>query len=339
MYVKDTDKYVSTNGRSQIVATYYLPQNTEVKGIVQISHGMCEYIERYEGTESIDRLTEAGWIVAGNDHAGHGYSAENSEDLGFFSEKDGWLVLIEDVYAMTKRLKTRFPHLPVILWGHSMGSFIAREVLCRYGQEYKAAILCGTAGPNPAAGAGIVLAKLTSLLKGSHYRSALLNRMAFGSYTSHFAGQTPYDWLSQDKQVVDRYAQDPFCTYRFTAAGFRDLFTLVQKVGSRKWADSVPRDLPMLLIAGEDDPVGAYGKGVTTVYQRLKDAGCSHVTIILYPGFRHEIHNEIGRDQVYHDLLQFLDGLGCSSVSRASTDNAVKENIDDSRKSRDYIEH
>lgn len=312
-----TGRFPSANGKSRAAYRIDAPQEGPVRGVLQLSHGMCEYVGRYDALFSA--LCGAGWVAAGHDHIGHGASAGSPEELGYFAGRDGWQYLVEDVHTMTGLLREAYPGVPLVLLGHSMGSFIARETLRRYGDGYDGAIICGTAGPNPAAALGIALASVDIALRGGHHRSALLQSLAFGGYNRRFEGRTPYDWLTRDNGIVDRYAADPFCTFIFTSSGFRDLFTLLRRVSRRDWAGSLPKKLPMLLIAGDMDPVGDYGRGVRRVYEGIRAAGCRDVSLKLYPGGRHEILNELNRDEVYQDVLAFcrrlqknMEGSGAS---------------------------
>lgn len=298
-----TGRFTSANGISRVAYRIDTPKDGPVKGVLQLSHGMCEYVGRYEALFAA--LCDAGWVAAGHDHIGHGASAGSPEELGYFAEHDGWQCLVEDVHTLSNLVRRQYPDVPLVLLGHSMGSFIARETLRRYGNEYDGAIICGTAGPNPAAALGVALAELDIAIRGGHHRSAVLQNLAFGSYNRRFESRTPYDWLTRDTSIVDRYAADPLCTFIFTSSGFRDLFTLLRRVSRRDWARCLPKELPMLLIAGDMDPVGDYGRGVKKVYARIRAAGCKDVSLKLYPGGRHEILNEINRDAVFQDVLDF----------------------------------
>ena len=298
--------YPSSNGINQVSYRIYRPVGVSPRGVVQISHGMCEYIARYE--EFIAFLCDNGWAVVGNDHIGHGDSVKSADELGYFAPQNGWDCLVEDVYILTAMMQKEFPHLPYYLLGHSMGSFIAREYLTRYGRELTGAVISGTSGPNPSAGVAIGLANMVARLKGEKYRSGMINHLAFGSYNRYIEPKrTPNDWLTRDEAIVDRYNADPLCTFVFTASGFKDLFTILSRVSSADWAKKLPPELPLLFISGEMDPVGQYGKGVEKVLEAVKMAGIRDVASIIYPQGRHEMLNEINRREVYHDVLDFLE--------------------------------
>lgn len=288
------------------VMSYYSATQLDVKGIVQICHGMAEHLERYE--EFIDFLTSSGYVVFIHDHLGHGKSVKNDDELGYFGEKDGYKTLVNDVKLVTDLAKDKYPELPVFLFGHSMGSFIARYYTQLYSAGIKGAVFCGTAGPNPGAKVGVMLANMIIKQKGSHYRSKLIDKIAFGSYNKKCRPQrTPFDWLTKDNAIVDKYIDDKYCGFLFTAAGYRDLFNLLITVNRPEWFTSFNNDFPVFLIAGEDDPVGSYGAGVKKVYDSLVSAGHNNVGMKLYPGDRHEILNETDKKNVFADVLMWLE--------------------------------
>jgi len=297
-------RFNSANGRDRVHGWVYAPSDLEPVALVQLSHGMCEYIGRYRWF--MEALCSMGFVVFGNDHIGHGESS-SPEDYGFFAEKQGYRCLVSDLHRMSTIVRERYPGLPLVLFGHSMGSFVARLYAARYGQELSGLILCGTGGPNPLTSAGIALASLVAKTQGPRTRSQKINDMAFGSYNRRFQPQrSNYDWLTRDESIVRAYEADPRCTFCFTASAFRDLFTLSQEANSRQWFRSLPKDLPVLLISGDMDPVGDYGKGVQTVLDRLLQAGMEDVSMTLYPQARHELLNELNREEVLSDLRQWL---------------------------------
>ncbi len=299
-----TYTFPSHTGNTDIFVQSVAPADpAEIKGIIQIVHGMAEHTDRY--LDVADYLSDRGFFVIMNDHAGHGRSVKSDADDGYFSEKDGWLCLVDDVYEVTKIAKKEVPGKKLIIWGHSMGSFITRKYIAKYKDSADAAVICGTSGANPGAAAGILIANVVAKLKGSKYKSKLINNIAFGTYNKRFEGDTGFEWLSVNEDNVKKYVADPKCGFLFTAVGFRDLFSVLKDVSSPDWYKQVPADLPMFLISGEDDPVGAYGKGVKEVYDKLNASGHTNVKIKLYPGLRHEIHNEKTNAVVYDDIAEF----------------------------------
>lgn len=299
-----TGSYASADGRSRIVYSLWEPE-APARAVLQISHGMCEHIERYAALA--EHLTAQGFAVAGNNHIGHGDSAASAEELGYIPRAAGGDALVADLFTLTGLLKQRYPALPLFLLGHSMGSFIARLYLSAHGDELAGAIVMGTGGPGSPTGLAKFLARTDAALHSPHHRSSLINAMAFGSYKKHFGpNATSLDWLSRDSDNKSRYAADPYCTYTFTADGFYTLFDMLGRVSSKAWPSTLPPALPLLLVSGADDPVGNYGRGVETVYRRLTAAGMSDVTLKLYPEDRHEILNEVDRDVVMADISAWL---------------------------------
>ncbi len=303
--MKETVTYPSANGTDQIVAKICKPSLAPIKGIVQISHGMCEYIDRYD--EFMDFLLANNYAVCGNDHLGHGKSAASAEALGFFAEKDGAACLVEDLHTLTGLVKAAVPGVPLFLLGHSMGSFIARQYAALYADELAGLIVCGTAGPRWINRISKVLAAAEIKRIGPRERDKLLDQLAFGSFNMRYRDKrTKHDWLSRDREIVDRYEKDELCTFTFTAGAFRDLFTLLEQVNSDAWFAALDRDLPVYLISGDMDPVGGYGKGVSLVYEKLCEAGMRDVMLGLYEDGRHEMLNEVNRSEVFGDILRWI---------------------------------
>ena len=297
-------RFASSNGTDTVQGYAYEPE-TEICAVLQISHGMCEYIERYE--PFIRYMTERGFAVCGNDHLGHGQTA-GIDKLGFFAEKDGRKYIVKDLYTVTQHAKKRWPGKPYFLLGHSMGSFVARQYTAEYGQALDGVIFMGTSGKNPMDWAGIMMASALAALKGKQGKSKMIDKLAFGAYNKKIDHpQCGNDWLSRDAEVVRAYENDPYCKFSFTLSAYRELFALLHGVSSEKWAEQIPQALPILVISGEADPVGQYGKGVRQVYQWLCRTGHEDVTLKLYPGARHEVLNEENRQQVYQDVLCWLN--------------------------------
>ena len=292
----------SKSGIAEVYARCWMPSEG-VKAVFQIAHGMAEHGERYEDFAAY--LCTKGFAVIVNDHVGHGKSVKSDDDLGYFGEKGGWDSFVEDERSLTELIASEHPGLPIIFFGHSMGSFIAREYARRYGKDerIKAVIFCGTSGKNPASAIAVKLADGIAKIKGSRHRSKFIDKIAFGTYNSKIPNsKTSFDWLTTDSGIVDKYIDDKYCGYLFTATGYRDLFTSLDRVSKKDWYNDIYSKLPILLVAGEEDPVGLYGKGVKQVYNDLKASGKEDVTIKLYSGMRHEILNETDRNQVYEDI-------------------------------------
>ena len=281
----------------------WFPENPV--GVVQISHGMCEYVERY--THLVDALTGAGYAVVGNDHLGHGKTAANKDELGYMAPQDGYLYMMKDLRKVTEWIQENCPGLPIVLYGHSMGSFIARMYASEYSDGISAYVFSGTGGPNPATGAGLIAIRALSRVKGDHFRSEAVTKMAFGAYLDHIKdAKTGYEWVTSDPEELEKYTNDPFCMYTFTLSGYYDLMSALDRVSHKYWPTHLVKELPYLLVSGVEDPVGAYGNGVKTVAERMEQAGCVDVTTWLIEGMRHEPHNEVHREAYFHQLLGWL---------------------------------
>ncbi len=282
-------------------------QGASPKAVLQIAHGMAEHIDRYDGFARF--MAEAGYAVYGDDHRGHGKTGRAAGTMGKLGEREGYRLVTDDMKRLTDIAKGEHPGLPVILLGHSMGSFLARHYAALYSDGIDGLIIMGTSGKNPGASVGIKLVNLISRFKGEDHRSAFVNNIGFGTYNKRFEGRTEFDWLSADRDNVDRYMQDDGCGFCFTLSGFRDLFSVLRAVSSDGWAQSIRKDLPVFIVSGADDPVGGYGKGVREVYDRLVRAGVKSVGIKLYEGMRHEILNDRCRDEVFADIRSWCDGV------------------------------
>ena len=304
MYKLENGTYLGTDEKTPIHYYIYHPL-TKPRAVLQLSHGMCEYIERYN--EFADFLTSKGFVVCGNDHLGHGKTARDGEELGYFAKQDGWQLLPEDLHLMTLIAKKAFPDLPFFMLGHSMGSFVSRIYVTKYGSELDGLILSGTGQGGKSIDLAVLAAKTVAEVKGNKYRSELLNKGSFGLYNSHIRNpKTNYDWTTRDEKIVEKYVADARCNYTFTASGFADLAKMLSVVSEKEWTDKVPQSLPILLISGDCDPVGDYAKGVRQIYANLKKTG-HNVKIKIYHGARHEVINEINRAEVYANILKWLD--------------------------------
>lgn len=295
----------STNGESIIVGAIFTHSSIIPKAIVQISHGMCEHIQRYQ--DFINFLVCNGYIVVANDHLGHGKTATKDE-YGYFAKKDGAKFVVQDLYQMNRIAHQHFPHLPIFLLGHSMGSLLARLFCVKYPQAIAGLILSGTAGPTAGVDAGILLTEFLSKTKGEKYISNVVHNIAFKTYLSRIKSpKTKHDWITRDERIVEEYANDPLCTFTFTVSAFHELFVTLRAVNSKKWAESVPVDMPVFLFSGDEDPVGNYGKGVLEVESMLKQAGVQDLEVLLYAKGRHEMLNELNKNKVYEDVLDWLE--------------------------------
>ena len=299
--------FTSTDGKNNIHAELFIPSDNNIRGVVQIAHGMMDYIGRYKLVA--EALCAEGYVLAGNDHLGHGDSVKSAEDYGFFASQGGYKFVIDDVKKMNDLLHKEFPSVPVVLLGHSMGSFISRLYAVKYPDSIRGLIIHGTAGPNPATGAGTLLVKLLRALKGERHRSRFVCSMADGGYNKGFdPSEGDGAWLTRDPKMVADRIGNPKNDFIFTLAGYEDLFTMLGQCNDHSWFREFPCNLPTLVVSGEEDPVGGFGKGVRYVYDNLKKNG-SNVQLKLYPGARHELFNETNRDEVFSDLAVWLGGV------------------------------
>ena len=319
--------YPSHDGESRIAAYLWLPRSVSrgaaPRGIVQIAHGMSEHMLRYRAFA--EHLARAGYAVCGNDHIGHGASQPDPTLRGCLPVDVGEDALVEDVHALRGIMQERFPDAPFFLFGHSMGSFVARVYLARHGAGLAGAIVCGTAFMPPAAArASSGFAALIARLRGGTYRSRLIDSLGVGAYARQVEGaRTPLDWLSTDERVVDAYRADPLCGFMFSAAGYAVLTRLLADACDPRLARAVPRDLPVLIVSGERDPVGSMGEGPRKCAVQLKRAGSARVDEIMYPGMRHEILNEPQRGLVFEDVRAWID-TRCAELAGQGTESKAE---------------
>jgi len=276
-------------------------------GVVQIAHGMVEHGLRYQ--RFAEALTKEGIAVFANDHRGHGKTAKSGEERGHFADQNGWDIAIGDMKQLNDVIRSRFPKLPIILFGHSLGSFLSRRYAQLYGNSISALILSGTGGdPGFLGSLGLLVAKREIRKKGKRAKSDLMNKLIFGRYNKAFRpARTPFDWLSRDPSEVDQYIQDPDCGFLASTTFYADLIKGLKELDRPEWLNRMPKDLPVLFISGDQDPVGANGRGVKQVYRNFKKVGMTDVTCKLYEGGRHELLNETNRMEVMRDIVQWID--------------------------------
>ena len=277
---------------------------TNAKGVVQIVHGMCEYKERYEGF--IDYLTQNGYIVFAHDHRGHGGSVTANENLGYFGDKKGEAI-VDDAALVTDEIRRLYPGLSVTLFGHSMGSLVVRAYIQKYEEKIDKLIVCGSPSKNSLAGFGLMLNGVISAFRGKKYRSRLMANASTGGGDDKFPGESKNAWLTRDKTVVEKYNADEKCNFVFSCNGFSNLLHLVKNAYKKKKYPAKHSDLPIFFMAGADDPVIGSEKKWLAAQQFLRDVGYKNVTGKLYPKMRHEILNELGKEEVYADALAFIE--------------------------------
>lgn len=299
---KLTGTFPSTTGLCDIHYYIYTPEKP--KALVMLSHGMCEYIERYEGFAEF--LCQNGIILCGNDHVGHGNSITDEDMLGFFGHERGYINMTRDLHRMKLIVEKLYPDIPHFLIGHSMGSFLARIYFSKFSDRWKGFIISGTSGGVAGSAPLSSLLNLLSFNHGDRYRHNIAAKLIFGSFNLRTQRRTKNDWLSRDEENVDRYNADPKCNFTFTLAGFRDLLSALLCANSEPVFDNTPINIPILMMSGEMDPIGEYGKGVRTAYTKYVNHGCD-IELMLYPEARHELLFELNRDEVMERILSFIN--------------------------------
>lgn len=305
MIKKEEFKFDSRDGKTKLHAVRWVPEG-KVLCILQIVHGMAEHMERYEAIAQF--LGEKGILVTGEDHLGHGKSISPDGISGYFCLQDPATVVVRDVHRLKKMTQQEYPGIPYIILGHSMGSFIFRNYLLKYGTGIQGAIISGT-GMHTSfeTKASLLLASLQGMLFGQEYVAKALSRMAFGNYNQKIPNaRTEYDWLTTDDSSVNAYIEDPLCGFTFTVNGFKTLLTLLDRISRKEKLKAMPVELPVHFIAGAQDPVGDYGQAVKKVFDSFKEAGMKFVTMKIYEGCRHEVLNEKIKYQVYEDLYSWI---------------------------------
>lgn len=306
--VKEEFYYDSRDGVSKLHAVRYTPDGDEdVRCVVQIVHGMAEYVERYE--EFAEYLTSKGIVVTGEDHMGHGKSVGKDGKFGYFCEQDPATVLVRDAHRLKKATQTIYPNVPYIIMGHSMGSFITRNYMFRYGTGITGAIIMGTGLPDKKLMAfSKAMAGIQKAFFGSRHVSELMNKMVFGKANSEITNaRTDYDWLTKDAFRVDKYIADPLCGFTFTVNGFATLFELIMRLHQPENLERIPKKMPVLFVSGTADPVGDYGKGVQKSYASLNSVGMENLHLKMYEDDRHELLNETDRIDVFRDIYRWIE--------------------------------
>ncbi len=296
----------SSDGIHTLAGVLYIP-DSKIKGIFHIVHGMTEHIGRYK--RIMTDLCELGYLCIGYDNLGHGYTAKDESELGYIADKRGWELLAKDVKIFSDAVREEYGHgIPYYLMGHSMGSFIVRLAAERFVKPDKL-IIMGTGGPNGAADAGLCVIGLVKLFKGGRHFSKLVDDLAFGGYNKKFIAKGEHNkssWLTTNDDVRKKYWEDPFCSFKFSVSAMGDLIRLMKYSNSGKWFKNIDANMPILLLSGEDDPVGNYGKGIIYIGERLKKNE-KNAQYILFKDARHEILNDFTYDDVKDDILNFIE--------------------------------
>ena len=306
MIKKENFNFLSSDNKTKINACKWYKEETNHKAIIQLTHGMIEYIDRYDDFAKF--LAENDFLVIGHDHLGHGDSVESEKNFGYFGKHPSRLVVSD----MNKLRKKFFKEdVPYFILGHSMGSYMLRKYLSIYGNDLSGAIIMGTGYiPGIVTTLGKTVAHLEALFLGWRHRSKLLQKLSYDKYYKRYSldgSDSKNSWLTKDEEKVKKYYQDPKSTYIFTDNGYLGLFEAVEYSCKKKNIDKIPKDLPILFVSGKEDPVGQNGKGVEKVYRLFKEKNIQDVSLKLYENDRHEILNEIDKEKVYKDILDWLN--------------------------------
>lgn len=298
--------FPSSDGQTRIHGIVWRPEK-DVKAVLQICHGMVEYIDRYDGFA--EYLSERGFCVVGHDHLGHGKSVQSEEELGFFHETHGNQYVITDIHRLRRVTEKEHRGKPYFMMGHSMGSFLLRQYLTMRAEGLAGAIIMGTGCmPYGLLEAGQKVCQSIAAVKGWHYRSDFVNQLGMGGYNKQFEpSDSTKDWITSDDEMRKKYEADPLCSFTFTVNGYYQMFEGMKTLTRKNAMKKIPKNLSVLFVSGAEDPVGSNGEGVRKVFCKYKDAGIQDVRMKLYPKGRHEILNESNREVVYEDLYQWMN--------------------------------
>lgn len=305
--MKDEFYFPSKDGNTEIHTIEWKP-DSEIRAVLQICHGMMEYIERYD--EFAQFLCERGYYVVGNDHLGHGKSVQSKSEYGFFDQKYGNACVLGDIHTLRQRVSGKYPDVPYFMLGHSMGSSLLRQYIQMYGNGLAGAVLMGTVTDHSRASLVIVkrLCRLMAAVRGWHYRSRMVNELVTGAFNRKFRpAETRADWVTSDRERLEKYISDPMCSFIFTVNAYYSMMNGMLASQKKGNIQMIPKTLPVLFVSGAEDPVGDFGKGVRGVFETYKSAGIRDVSLKLYEGDRHEILNETDRAQVYQDLYEWFE--------------------------------
>ena len=296
---------ISAEDRTKIYLRKYIP--SEPIAVIQIVHGMAEHGEAYKNF--IEYLVHNRFVVYIHDQRGHGKTASIEDDLGYFGDKIKWEDVAKDIIFISKMIKNEHQELPLILFGHSMGSYLSRRVVQLDGGLYNGLVLSGTGfDPGILRKIGVFLSSTESLLIGGNKRSKLLDLLTFGNFNNHFKfPRTKYDWLTRDEAEIDRYIKDPYCGFICSSSFYRELLKGIGIIHKKEEIKRTPTSLPIYIFSGSKDPVGQNGDGVKKVYELYKSIGCTNVKMKLYEEARHEMLHEINKDDVHHDVKTWIE--------------------------------
>ena len=305
--MRDEFYFPSKDGNTEIHTIEWKPEG-KVRAVLQICHGMVEYIKRYD--EFAQFLCEKGFYVVGNDHLGHGKSVQSKSEYGFFEKKYGNACVLGDIHTLRQRTVKKYPETPYFMLGHSMGSSLLRQYIQMYGNGLSGVVLMGVVTDHRRSSLLFVkqLCRLMAAVRGWHYRSRMVDELVTGSFNKKFKPSvTRADWITSDKEHLDAYVTDPLCSFMFTVNAYYSMMAGMLGMQKKENISMIPKSLPVLFVSGAEDPVGNFGKGVRKVCEIYKSAGLRDVSLKLYEGDRHEILNETNREQVYQELYEWFE--------------------------------
>ena len=307
---KNEFTFLSSDEKTYIHAIECLPEDTKFTRVFQIIHGMCEYIDRY--MPFIEFLTSKGFIVVGHDHLGHGESINTDDDLGYFGEPDPNDLLIKDIHTLRTQTQEKYPNLPYFILGHSMGSYLLRQYICSYSEGLSGIIISGTGYIGSCKTfMALGLLNVMACFKGMRHRSDFVRKMTLesGQYKQYDLEKKDVNnyWISRDPVIVKKYYSDKKCQFNFTINGYFGLINAVKFSCDASNVANINKDIPILFISGDNDPVGDNGEGVQKSYDIFKSVGSEDVTVKLFEGCRHEVLNELNKDEVYEYILNWVD--------------------------------
>ena len=308
--IKNDFTFLSSDNKTNIHAIICYPKNGKITRVFQMIHGMLEYIERY--ISFFEYLTTKGFVVVGHDHLGHGQSINTIDDLGYFGEPNPNELIINDIHNLRLLIQQKYPKIPYFMAGHSMGSYLLRQYISLNGVGIAGAIILGTGYEYPLKiSMGLNLCKIISFFKGSHYRSKLFKKLCLetGPYKKYDLKKRDENnsWITSDPKMAKIYNEDNKMDFNFTINGFTALINATKYSCDPSNIAKIRKDLPILIVSGDCDPVGNNGKGVKKVYEMMKFAGILDIKMKLFENDRHEILNEINRDEVFEYIKIWLD--------------------------------
>ncbi|WP_024858482.1 alpha/beta fold hydrolase [Ruminococcus albus] len=320
-YITEKRYFPSSDKGKKIYYEIYTKKDFQPKAVIQLVHGMCEYVRRYR--EFARFLNDNGYLVVGNDHLGHGMTAaklaeekdgiidpNKNKELGFISERNGWQHCLADMHRLTRVMKKEYPDLPYFMFAHSMGSLLGRAYATSYPDELDGVIFSGTGALLGVEPQLMLYLQGIRKVKGSRFRPPLTDMAMFGKYGIYNSksGRDGGNWLNRNEDEVIKYNADAYCNFCFTVNGFENLVGVNYYVNRNKWFEEYPKELPTYIISGSKDPVGDCGRGVLKVYNKLRLYDCD-AEMKIYNGARHELINELNKEEVYRDVLDFYEGI------------------------------